>query len=541
MSELLKEQMLVLFVIMAVGAALGHITVRGISLGGAAVLAVALVFGHYQFTVPKEVRDLGLLLFVYAVGLQAGPRFFRTFRRHGMKHVVIGLASIIVGLAVAVGVAAWLSLPFDLGAGLFTGALTNTPALAAATETAKGYLGAGRDPVTAVGYGIAYPYSMIGVVVLIQVLPRLLHKRVESEERKIREEELARHQALEARCFRVTNPSADGRLVQDINRDRMSVANMSRVRHEGKTYPVTPETVIHRGDVVTAVGTPEELEKMRVLLGEETAPPKDADTNVVSEEIEVSSGELAGRSLREMDVWRNYHVVVTRIRRGDVEIAPTGNAVLDMGDIIRVVGDRERVDEFVSAADAGKDKLDETNMIPFLIGLAAGVAVGSIPVTLPSGMSVKLGASGGAFIVSLLLGHFGRVGPFRLHVPQAAKYFSRELGLMLFLAGAGTTAGRHFVEVFHQYGWPLLGAGAIVTTATVVTALALAVGVYRMRLLAALGSLAAVMTNPPGLHAATLQTKTDEPALAYASVYPVAMIVKVVAAQLLVQFLHRAV
>ena len=151
MSELLKEQMLVLFVIMAIGAGLGHVSVRGISLGGAAVLAVALVFGHFGFTVPKEVRDLGLLLFVYAVGLQAGPRFFRTFRRHGIKHVVIGVSSIVVGLAVAVGVAHWLSLPFDLGAGLFTGALTNTPALAAATETAKGYLGDARDPATAGG------------------------------------------------------------------------------------------------------------------------------------------------------------------------------------------------------------------------------------------------------------------------------------------------------------------------------------------------------------------------------------------------------
>lgn len=536
---LLSEEMLILFLILAIGSWIGHLSIRGISLGGAGVLLVALVAGHFGAEISAEIRDIGLLLFVYAVGLQAGPRFFRTFKRRGMQFVIIGIATISTGVLVTIGLAVWLKLPFDVASGLYCGALTNTPALAAASETVRAYLAPGQTPVTAVGYGIAYPYSMIGIVLLIQILPRFLQARVKAEAERWKLDMGAGAGALQARQYRVTNPACDGRVVAEINPDRMSHANISRLRHNGNVQAVTPSTILHVGDVVTAVGPSDELDKLSILLGEETEAQMDVDTNVQAQDIDVTSNLLSGKTIGELKVWEAYGVVVTRIRRQDVEIIPTGRTTLDIGDTMRVVGERESVEAFAKVADAGHHKPDETNMVPFLIGLVAGVAVGSIPIQLPNGMSVKLGMAGGAFVISLLVGHFGGIGPFRLRVHRAATNLSRELGLMLFLAGAGTTAGSAFVEVFQQYGWSLLLAGAAVTTSSAIVALLLALGVYRMSLLGSLGALAACMTNPPGLGAATAQTDTEMPAVAYASVYPVAMIFKVLFAQFLVQILYK--
>jgi len=286
------------------------------------------------------------------------------------------------------------------------------------------------------------------------------------------------------------------------------------------------------------VGTQPELEKMRFLLGEETNERMDVNSNVLSVDVEVAQEAMTAKTLAEMRLWEQCTVVITRIRRQGLEIVPTGSATLEMGDTIRVVGDRDATQAFVKLVHGSPRRVDETNMVPFLIGLLLGILVGSIPVNLPNGMTVKLGMAGGAFIVSLLIGHFGRIGPFRMYVPAAAKNLSRELGLMLFLAGAGVNAGAHFVEVIQERGWGLLAAGALIAIMPAVTGLLLMHRCYRMNLLSTMGALCACMTNPPGLGAANAQTETDLPALSYASVYPVALIFKILLAQVLVEVLR---
>jgi len=538
-AEILREEILMLFAIMALGSLIGHLSVKGISLGTAGVLFVALVFGHFGVAISAEVKEIGLLLFVYAVGLQAGPRFFRTFRKSGIKFVVIGLVALVTGLAVTVAVGQSLGLPYELASGLYCGALTNTPALAAASDRIR-QLGSENTGFAAAGYGIAYPYSMIGVVLLIQFLPRMMKRRIEREDESLRKEYAGGDITLVARQFRVTNPACDGQPLSEGNPGRIIEANVSRVRREGRVMPVTPDTTLAMGDVVLAVGAEDELRKMRMLLGEELPVPEkmDVDTDVVALEVEVTEDKVAGKTLADLGVWERYGVVVTRIRRQMVEIAPKGRTTIEFGDTLRVVGDQANVDEFAQAMGNEEHNADETSMIPFLIGLMIGVGIGLVPIRF-AGMEVNLGMSGGAFVVSLLLGHFGKIGPFRMQVPTAAKIISRELGLMLFLAGAGTAAGSKFMGVFHQYGWSILGAGAIVTTATVVAALVLTLYVYRMTVFEAMGALSACMTNPPALGASSRQTDLDAPALAYASVYPVALIFKVIFVQILVQVLFR--
>lgn len=531
------EEIFVLFAILTLGAWLGHLSWRGISPGAAGVLFAALVFGHFGYGVPKEIRDFGLLLFVYSVGLSAGPSFFRTFRRRGVQFVVIALVTVGAGAGVTVLLAWLLQLPAALAVGLYTGALTCTPALAAALDALNRVLPESAA-LASVGYGVAYPYSMIGVVLLIQFLPKLLKRQIPAEEARYLEEKAAESPGLQARQFRVTNPNIDGLTVAQINPRRLAQVNISRIKRAGQVQAAMPETVLRLGDVVMAVGTPDSLEKLRLLIGEETDERMDLNAGVVSVDVEVLEEALTGKTLAQMKVWEQFTVIITRIRRQGLEIVPHGNVTLERGDGIRIVGEKNAVEAFARLAQGSPRKAMETSMVPYLIGLLMGVLVGLIPLPLGEGVNVKLGMAGGVFLVSLLIGHFGKIGPFRLYVPPAARNLTRELGLMLFLAGAGTSAGAHLLDVLAGKGWILLLSGATITTLAALAGLLVMLWGYRLNLLSVMGALTASMTNPPALAAANNQTETDLPSIAYASVYPVALIFKILLAQGMVELLR---
>jgi len=405
MTSLWSESMLVLFAILVLGYFAGTVSVRGISLGASGVLFVALVCGYFGAQVPKEVMDLGLTLFVYCVGIQAGPMFFRTFRRSGWQFSVVAVAVVVAGAVAAVAVSYFMHIPHDITTGLYAGGLTNTPALAGAMEIAERLVPGSSGNVSA-GYGIAYPYSMISVVLVIQFLPKLLRRDVAAEEAVW----TARHKVQQAPLL-ARQSSANDRLNQEDNG--------------------------------------------------------------------------------------------AAIRTGD------------------------------------QRSLEDMNMLPFLIGLALGCLLGAWRIPLGRGIFIKLGSAGGAFIVSIILGSFGRVGRLRLVVPVSVRKFSMEFGLMLFLAGAGTLAGSRIVSALQNQGWSLVLGGAIITTFSVAIGLGAMVVLFRMDTLSVMGALAAAMTNPPGLGAANAQTETDIATLAYASVYPIALILKIIIAEVMVTVLSR--
>lgn len=547
MSTLLVEQMFVLFAILAIGSWLGQLSFRGVSLGGAAVFFVGLAFGHFGFTIPKPVMDLGLLLFVYAVGLQAGPRFFRTFRKQGRQFVIVAGAGILAAGLVTFAAALLLRIPYAVAAGMFTGAVTNTPALAA-TIDAMNRIEPAQAASVSVGYGIAYPFSIIGVAILMQLLPKLLRRDVRTAEAEWMAAQQAERPQLHKRQFKVTNPNLDGKRLGDLDTHRVSQVNISRVLQASQGNQVVaggPDVVLHVGDVVMVVGAEAELNKMRLLIGEEVEVPMEANTRAVSRDLYVTEASLAGKRLMDLRVWDRYNVIITRIRRQGLEIAPVGTSTLELGDTLRVVGEEDAVAQFAKLVSGDARRMDETNMVPFLIGLALGIAVGLIPFRLPipsgpdgAGITIKLGAAGGAFLVSLLLGHFGRIGPFRLWVPLGAKNLARELGLMLFLGGAGANAGAQLLNVIEQQGVQLFAAGAAITLAAVLVTLIVTHFILKLNLLATMGLLSGVMTNPPALAAASSQTTTDVPAVTYASAFPVVLIFKIVLAQVLLQVLQ---
>lgn len=540
MSALLTEQMLVLFAILAIGSWLGNLSFRGVSLGGAAVFFVGLAFGHFGLTIPKPVMDLGLLLFVYAVGLQAGPRFFRTFRQQGRTFVIVAGVGILAAGVTTFAAARLMQMPYAIAAGMFTGAVTNTPALAA-TIDAMNRIEPAQAANVSVGYGIAYPFSIVAITLLLQFLPKLLRRDVKAAEAQWLETQRTEQPQLQKRQFKVTNPNLNGKRLGDLDTHRLSQVNISRVRQAAQGNQVVagaPDVVLHLGDVVLVVGAAPELEKMRLLIGEEVEVPMEANTRAISRDLYVTEQSLAGKRLMDLHVWDRYNVVITRIRRLGLEIAPVGTSTLELGDTLRVVGEEPAVAQFAKLVSGDARRMEETNMVPFLIGLVLGIALGLIPFRLPNGMTLKLGAAGGAFLVSLVLGHFGRIGPFRLYVPAAARNLSRELGLMLFLGGAGANAGTQLVKVIELQGPGLFLAGAAITVASALTTLLITHFIFKMNLLTTMGLISGVMTNPPALAAASNQTTTDVPAVTYASAFPVVLIFKILLAQILVQVLR---
>ncbi|HMB24857.1 MAG: aspartate:alanine exchanger family transporter [Chloroflexota bacterium] len=532
------ESMFVLFAILTLGAWVGQWSWRGISLGTAGVLFAALAFGHLGFSVPKEIMDFGLLLFVYAVGLTAGPSFFRTFRRGGVRFITVALVVVGSGALLTAVLAFLLDLAPALAAGLYSGALTCTPALAAVLDNLH-QVSPDNAALASVGYGVAYPFSMISMVLLIQFLPFVLKRSVKAEEQRWLTEKEAETPGLMAQQFRITNSNFEGRSVAEVNPRRLAQVNLSRVKRSERVFPATPETVLHVGDVVMAVGPADELDKMTLLLGTKTDERMDVNGDVLSMDVEVMDESLTGKTLAQMRAWEQFTVVITRIRRQGLEIVPHGNVTLERGDGIRVVGEKSAVEAFIRRAQGSPRRAGETSMTTYLFGLLIGVFIGLIPIPLSAGVTMKLGMAGGVFLTSLLIGHFGRIGPLRIYVPPAAKNLTRELGLMLFLAGAGTGAGAHLFDVMQDQGWILLLAGAGITLFSALAGIVAMTKFYKMNLLAAMGALTASMTNPPALSAANNQTETDLPSIAYASTYPVALIFKILLAQALVQILSR--
>lgn len=524
--------LLILFIAISAGVWLGARRVGGVSFGSSAVFFVALAFGYYGFELPHAVTELGLVLFVYSVGLQAGPRFLGRMRADGGRFLLIGLGATGAGALATIAVARMFDLAPQHAAGVFAGSTTCTPALAAAIDVIRRVSPEVADEVS-VGYAIAYPLSVISVVLLVQSLPRIVGESAAAAAEKHAEEQRRRSTQPEAVVFRVTNPNCAGQTAADLGRLHVSRVVFSRLKRGDAVVPIRPDTVLALDDFVLAVGPPDELAKLETLLGDASIQPMaDPAGNVSSRQLRVSRADVFGKTLRQLAVWQRFGITVTRIRRGEIEFTPHGDTELEPGDVLRVVGTLTDIDAFTDRVGRDERRLDQTSLVPFCAGIALGLAVGIVPIPLPGGMSVQIGAAGGAFLVALALGHFGRVGRQYLHVPGAARLLAQDLGLVIFLAGAGLGAGRGLLPVLEAHGFVLLAAGAFTTFVTILAAVLLTWRVLRWNVLAQAGATSACMTNPAAYGAALNLARSDAAATAFASVYPIALLAKIVLGQI---------
>ncbi|GJM63788.1 aspartate:alanine exchanger family transporter [Persicobacter diffluens] len=519
--ELLKVDYFVLFVVIALGMLLGRIKIKGISFDASAVIFVALAFGHFGYTIPPIFKNLGLILFILTIGIQAGPGFFDSFRSQGAKLIVIAITIVISGGLVAVGCAYAFGIDLAMSVGILTGALTSTPGLAAAIEATNG------AEASSIGYGIAYPFGVIGVILFCRLSPKFFRFDVKKEEEKYYEEARSNFPKMENKNFVVENEGVLGKSIRELLFNRMTGANLSRILHEGAASVPNPDTKLQKGDVIKAVGTPEALEKVGMLIGPQTETKIPRSESFDAEWVTVTNKKIINKELRSLDLVENYNTRITRIRRAGVDMTPNPHSRLKFGDRVMVVSGKNNTEAAHRLLGNDTKSLTVGDFFPVAAIAVLGVLVGKI-----SFGGFSLGLTGGVLMVALLLSWVGKTGPILWNIAGPANAFLREIGLLFFLAAVGTSAGTSLVSTIQESGMTLFFSGMLVTLIPMI--LAIIVGrIMKVNFLSLLGTLTGGMTSTPGLSAVDSMTETNAPSVAYATVYPFAMVILVIVAQII--------
>ncbi len=543
---LLQNPLLLLFVVAAIGYPLGRIRLWGTSLGIAGVLFAGLAVGalHPDLKLPEVVYLLGLVIFVYTVGLSSGPGFFASFRRKGLRDNALVVAVLVAAAAATAAIARLLQIRPALAAGMFAGSLTNTPALAGELDFLKRWApGGARDPMLVdpvVGYSIAYPMGVLAVILAVAVLQRLWRVDYEAEAQQSRELREAKGH-LVSRTVRITDPAHCGREIGELFRRHGWEVVFGRIDRAGHEEVVTADTVIDLNDRLSVVGRREDVEGVIRHLGEACLEPIDLDRSEVDfRRIFVSNPKVAGRRIRDLDLIRKFGAIVTRVKRGDHEVLPHPDTVLELGDRVRVLMTPGRLAAVRQFFGDSFRALSEIDVLTFSLGVALGLLVGLIPIPLPGGVVVTLGLAGGPLVVALVLGALSRTGPMVWTLPYNANLTLRQVGLILFLAGVGTRAGYAFVTTFTQGGGLLIFvAGALLTFAVAVAVLLIGRLWLRIPMSVLLGLLAGLQTQPAVLGFALEQTGDDGPTIGYTTAYPIATVTTILLAQVLRSLLLR--
>ncbi len=546
-SQPIAYAILILSFVALAGLTLGEVQVRGIKLGVAGVLFAGILFGHFRLSLPSEtlgfVRELGLILFVYTIGLQVGPGFFTSLRRQGLPLNLLAVGIVLTGAALTVLAARLCHIDMAAAVGIFSGATTNTPSLGAAQEALKQAFGSdlSRAGLPALGYAVAYPFGIIGIVLSMLVLRGCLRVRPEEELKAFEREQEQAHVALRRMNIRVGNRNLTGLKLHEIpGRDALGVV-VSRIRYlgESEVRVANAETVLHEGDVMLAVGTPSDLHEFSLIVGEES--PQDLMETagpVHFERCVVTNKELLGKTLRQLHFTEHYGVTITRVLRGDVELSAVPNLTLQFGDLLQVVGRVDDLHKVAALVGNSVKEMSRTKFISMFLGIGLGVLLGLWPISFGQmAMPVRLGLAGGPLIAAIVLSRIGRIGPLIWYMPLNANLALREFGITLFLACAGLKAGEHFMEVLTTGQGPLwMAVGAVITLVPLLTMALLGRWLLGLNFVTLCGLLAGSMTDPPALAFANTVNKSDAPALAYATVYPLSMLLRIVTAQALIVF-----
>lgn len=526
LESLLQSSYFALFLIVALGFILGKINFRGISLDVSAVIFVALLFGHFGVIIPKELGNFGLVLFIFTIGIQAGPGFFGSFKSKGKVLILITL--LIVGSACVTGVALKyiLGIRTDEIVGLIAGALTSTPGLAAAIDATK-------SSSASIAYGIAYPFGVIGVILFVKLLPKILGIDLKAEEKRLENKQKEKFPSLQTGTFCVTNTGIAGKSLEQLQVRTMTGAVISRIRHGENTELPSPASILHKDDFVKAVGQESALRQLELLLGERIAGDLPLGQSYELRLLLITNKEVIGKSLGNLNFQGNFNCTVTRVRRSGIDLSPTPDLVLKFGDKLTVVGHQDSLTELAKLLGNDEKRLSDTDFFPIAMGIVLGVIFGKINISFSDSFSFSPGLTGGVLIVALVLSALGKTGPIIWSMSGSANQLLRQLGLLLFLAEVGTSAGVNLVATFRESGWTLFGVGFAITMIPMIIALLVGHFVCRISIFDLLGTITGGMTSTPGLAAADSMTDSDAPSVAYATVYPIAMVFLIVFIQLI--------
>ncbi|MGM0565421.1 MAG: aspartate:alanine exchanger family transporter [Bacteroidota bacterium] len=521
---LFNEAYFVLFIVIMLGLLLGHVRIKGISLDVSAIIFAALFLGHLGYEVPSVFQETGLILFIYSVGIQAGPGFFESFKKQGYQLLSIAIIVVVSGIALTLALAYAFHTPFNLAAGLFNGALTSTPGLAAAVE-------ATGSEEASIGYGIAYLFGTVGVIVLSTIMHRIFNINLKKEEQAYEDELHRDYPVLINKNYVVENPRIFGKSMREMRLRSVTGTNISRVLHNGEAFTPNAETILHEGDIVKAVGTEENLNNMELLVGRHTEKQIPLSKKYVVRRILVSNKDVVNKSLGELGIFASYNATATSIRRSGIDITPNPSSRLRYGDKVMVAASDNTMKKLSDLLGDSRSQLIELDFLPVSIGIILGILLGSI--TLPlGGANLSLGLTGGVLISALVLSKIGRTGPLLWNVAGESNQLIRKIGLIFFLAAVGTKAGANFIETVSNNGLQLLLFGAIVTLVPMFLAVVYGRYVLKMNFLTLIGGLVGAMTSTPALSALEPLTKSNAPQVAYATVYPFALVLLIIVNQL---------
>jgi putative transport protein len=530
------------------GMALGSLKVRGIGLGTAGVLFAGIIVGHFGNPVDHQtldfVKELGLILFVFTIGLQLGPGFFAALRQQGVKLNLLAAAIVIFG-AVSAPLIGWFA-GFDNAAvlGIFSGASTNTPSLGAATQTLSTLpdIAPDRLSLPALAYAVSYPTAIVGIIGTLLLIKQIFRINPGREAEDFIAKSFIKAEPLERRTLVITNPNLDGVRIDAIPGLIECGVTISRVRNSEATIPATDATVIRREDRLAVVGTRAGLAQFERVVGRSSDEDLVlAESDITFRRVVVTDRDVLGKTVGELNLDDRFGVAVTRVTRADLEMTAVPGLRLQFGDQLQIVGREEDLDKAAAAVGNSLKELSETHFIPFFIGIVLGIALGTMPIAFPGlPYPIRLGLAGGPLIVALILGRIGRIGRQVWHMPANTNLAFREFGIALFFAAVGLSAGaKFFATVFSATGLYWLLAGACVTILPLVLIGTFARAVWKLNFMDLSGLIAGSMTDPPALAFASNIAGSDAPTVAYATVYPLTTLLRILSAQVLTIVLFR--
>lgn len=536
----------VLALVAVVGLWIGNVKIRGVGFGIGGVLFGGIIVGHFVDQVGVAlsspmlhfIQEFGLILFVYTIGIQVGPGFFASLRVSGLRLNLFAILIVILGGLVTAVLHKLFNIPLPVVLGIFSGAVTNTPALGAGQQILRD-LGVPFEVVDQMGmsYAMAYPFGICGILLTMWLVRLFFRINVEKEAQRFEESSGNGHANLHTINVRVENPNLNQMAIQDVPMLNSDNIVCSRLKRGELLMVPAPGTLIQAGDLLHLVGRPEDLHNAQLVIGQEVATSLSTrGTDLKVERVVVTNEKVLGKKIRDLHVKQRYDVVISRLNRAGVELVASSSASLQFGDILNLVGRQEAIDAVAAELGNAQQKLQQVQMLPVFIGIGLGVLLGSIPLFIPGfPAALKLGLAGGPLIMALILGRIGSIGKLYWFMPPSANLALRELGIVLFLAVVGLKSGGDFVATLTQgEGLSWIAYGIFITAIPLLTVGILARMLAKMNYLTLCGMLAGSMTDPPALaFANNLHATSGAAALSYATVYPLVMFLRIITPQLL--------
>ena len=531
----------ILTLAIAGGISLSHrLKFKGITLGITWILFCAIAMSHFGMHLDPMVetfaKDFGLILFVYSIGLQVGPSFFSSFGKGGIKLNMLALSIVLLGCVTAYVISLLSGVDIATMTGVLFGAVTNTPGLGAAQQAFADITG-NANPNIASGYAMAYPLGVVGIITVILAMRWFFRIKLDKEEARVAAESEVQK---EVQCMDVllTNPQVEGAHIRDLSQlVHMNLIVSRLLRPDGEDELPDVDTVLHVGDRIRVV-VDKENEKSVLLLGMETSLPTDhkAHAHLVSRHVIVTKNELNGKRIGDLNVRATYHVSITRIRRAGVELLATRDLYLQLGDRITVVGEERAVDKVEQLFGNSTKRLDIPNLASIFLGIALGVLAGVVPIMLPGlAQPFKLGIAGGSLIIAILMSCFGPKLHIITYTTSSANLMIREIGIAMFLAAVGFGAGKTFIPTLLDGGYMWIGYGVIITLLPLLIVGTIARLWLKLDYFTLMGLIAGSTTDPPALaYATTVSSANDRAAVAYSTVYPLTMFLRVLTGQLMI-------